>query len=141
MAFPTSPNNGDKYIKGSITYVYTSSNNSWTATNEVIVGDEILLMSGADRTIGTDYIYGRRLGESQFYLITRGYNNSFDSNYNIQSDNNLAGLIAQSLGGTLKTSYLSKGTIYSPMRYTGTSLSISSGNSYVDSQLIAIELN
>lgn len=34
MAYPTNPNNGDIYIKGSTPYIYASANKSWTQTTD-----------------------------------------------------------------------------------------------------------
>ena len=47
MAFPTSPTDGDIYVKGSTPYVYASANNSWTKTTDanLVAGN---IKSGVD---------------------------------------------------------------------------------------------
>ena len=63
MAFPTSPTDGDIYVKGSTPYIYSSTNNSWTETTDANLlseniksGVSILGVSGELSSLSNIYI-------------------------------------------------------------------------------------
>ncbi len=126
MAFPSSPTNGQIYIKGSTPYIYSSVNNSWTETTDANLvagniksGVDILGVSGtfnsqlgnifisaAEQYRAIDYTQGTEVLDTE-YCFTVGnyiYTPVFYSNNGYDPQTCVVGMMKISLDSSVLTS-------------------------------------
>ena len=98
--FPTSPSNGDTYLKGQTLYVYSSANNSWTQTPLTI--GTLQHTAIPDNNANIDYyIIGK------YYIIAGITFTAFTPNISLPpyNDSNTLGIITSTLGITVNTTF------------------------------------